>query len=194
MKTDSLISWDDNQNFIQKLDLLPSSLSLHPISSQNGTALCNGNKYSQSSITRSGYNDRIAEQKKTIESSQTWHERMSQQPKTSAKKKGNRKTLQQKVAQLEITTTGSKNHTRTKARRGSSRVGEGGAFEEQPGTNLRDRMSPPPSHIRLVAPGTDHEDLLGLHLAVHGMNLGVRQVPPPRAAFRLASSPPSTQE
>jgi len=55
-------------------------------------------------------------------------------------------------------------------------------------------MSPPPSHIRLVAPGTDHEDLLGLHLAVHGMNLGVRQVPPPRAAFRLASSPPSTQE
>ena len=64
MKTDSLISWDDNQNFIQKLDLLPSSLSLHPISSQNGTALCNGNKYSQSSITRSGYNDRIAEQKK----------------------------------------------------------------------------------------------------------------------------------
>jgi hypothetical protein len=78
MKTDSLISWDDNQNFIQKLDLLPSSLSLHPISSQNGTALYNGNKYSQSSITISGYNDRIAEQKKTIESSQTWHERMSQ--------------------------------------------------------------------------------------------------------------------
>ena len=66
MKTDSLISWDDNQNFIQKLDLLPSSLSLHPISSQNGTALCNGNKYSQSSITRSGYNDRIAEQKKLL--------------------------------------------------------------------------------------------------------------------------------